>query len=122
MRDIGIEVLGQIELETHIDEPHYSHLVSIGNPISLFTINRPDTSMPRLFRKRFKRILRLSFYDVETKSHLSRRQFPKKVPRKSDVRRAIQFFKATSDTANGYTLHCWQGVSRSAASPLGFST
>jgi predicted protein tyrosine phosphatase len=120
VKDLGIEVFGQIELETRINEPHYSHLVSIGNPISLFTINRPDTAMPRIFKKRFKKILRLSFYDVEKKSHLSRRQFPKRVPKKSDIRRAIQFFNASKGETDGYTLHCWQGVSRSTAFALGF--
>jgi len=120
MKATGIEVLGQIELEKSINEPHYSCLVSIGNPLSLFTINRPDTKMPQVFKKRFKEILRLSFYDVERKSQLSPHQFPRKVPKKSDIRKAIQFFNQTKEHTEGYTLHCWQGISRSAAIALGY--
>ncbi len=120
MKAKGVEVLGQVELEDSINKPHYSCLVSIGNPISLFTINRPDTKMPKVFRKRFKRILRLSFYDVEKKSHLNPRQFPKRVPKKSDIRKAIRFFNQTKEHTEGYTLHCWQGISRSAAFALGY--
>jgi predicted protein tyrosine phosphatase len=119
MNNLGIEVLGQLELEGRIDEPHYSHLISIGNPKSLFTINRPDTRMPPIFRKRFARILRLSFYDAEKRSHLHRRQFPKTIPSKYHIRKAIRFFHATKDSTNGYTIHCWQGISRSSAYALG---
>ena len=120
MKARGVEVLGQIELEDSINGPHYPCLVSIGNPISLFTINRPDTKMPEVFRKHFRKILRLSFYDVEKKSHLNPRQFPKRVPRKADVRRAIRFFDKTKEETEGYTLHCWQGISRSTAFALGY--
>ena len=120
MKAKGVEVFAQLELEEHIDDAHYSHLVSIGNPISLFTINRPDTKIPKIFKKRFKKILRLSFYDVEKKSHLNRRQFPKRVPKRSDVRKAIRFFNATKEDTIGYTLHCWQGISRSTAFALGY--
>ena len=120
MKAAGIEVLSQIELERSINEPHYSCLVSIGNPLSLFTINRPDTKMPQVFKKRFKMILRLSFYDVERKNQLSPYQFPRKVPKKSDIRKAIRFFNQTKEHTEGYTLHCWQGISRSAAIALGY--
>jgi predicted protein tyrosine phosphatase len=116
----AVEVLSQLDLEGSLDKPHYSCLVSIGNPISLFTINRPDTHMPRAFKKHFKKILRLSFYDVEKKDHLHPRQFPKIVPTRAHVKRAIHFFNETKDHTNGYTLHCWQGISRSTAFALGF--
>ncbi len=119
MENLGVEVLGQLELESRIDEPHYSHLVSIGNPVSLFTVNRPDTRMPRVFRGRFRGVLRLSFYDVERKGHLGRRQFPRTIPGRRHVRRVIRFFNATRATASGYTVHCWQGSSRSPAIALG---
>lgn len=119
MENLGVEVLGQLELENRIDEPHYSHLVSVGNPVSLFTVNRPDTRMPRVFRGRFRGVLRLSFYDVERKGHLGRRQFPRTIPARRHVRRLIRFFNATRATASGYTVHCWQGMSRSPAVALG---
>ena len=120
MRAEAVEVLAQGELLSHIDEPHYNCLVSIGNPISLLSSNRGDTWMPEVFKKRFKKILRLSFYDVEEKAHLGKRQFPKIVPARRHVRRAISFFNKTSDSTNGYTMHCWAGVSRSTAFALGY--
>jgi len=116
----GVEVLGQLELENSLEKVHYTHLISIGNPRSLFTINRPDTKMPSSFEGHFKRILRLSFYDVESKHHLRLRQFPRIIPRRSHVRKAIGFFEKTRSDADGYTIHCWQGISRSAAFALGF--
>jgi predicted protein tyrosine phosphatase len=35
------------------------------------------------------------------------------------VRRVIRFFHATKAAAGGYTVHCWQGASRSPAVALG---
>ena len=118
VRDIGIEVLGRIELETHIDEPHYSHLVSIGNPISLFTINRPDTSMPRLFRsasRGFSGSLSMTWKrKVTCREDSSRKKFPGSLMFEGP-------FNSSKLQPHGQwvPLHCWQGVSRSAASPLG---
>lgn len=120
MKELVIQVYGQKELESHIHEPHFSHCVSIGNPRSPFKNNAPDTTIPKIFKQRFIKILRLEFYDVERKSQLTWSQFPRRIPKKSDVQRAIKFFKETTDEASGYTLHCWQGVSRSPAVALGY--
>jgi predicted protein tyrosine phosphatase len=120
MKELEIQVYGQKELESHIHEPHFSYCVSIGNPRSMFKSYAPDTMVPKLFKPRFRKILRLEFYDVEKKSQLTWRQFPRRIPKKSDVQQAIRFFKETRDEANGYTLHCWQGVSRSPAVALGY--
>jgi len=118
---IGVEVFGQLELVERLEahKPHYDHLVSIGNPKRLFRAPQPDEVMPVLFKQHFKRILRLEFYDVEEKRHLRPWQIPKKIPSHSDVRKVIKFFQNTKDDASGYTLHCWQGISRSTAFALG---
>ena len=76
--------------------------------------------MPEVFRKRFKKVLRLSFYDAGEKAQLGNRQFPKIVPARRHVRRAIGFFDKTKEFTNGYTIHCWAGVSRSTAFALGY--
>jgi predicted protein tyrosine phosphatase len=70
--------------------------------------------MPKVFRQMFTSILRLEFYDVEEKRHLGRIR-PKRVPEKRDVKKIIRYFEKTRDRATGYTIHCWRGVSRSAA-------
>lgn len=95
----GVQVFGQRELVEHLESGgrHYSHCISIGNPGRGF--GRPDTVMPRMFRRHFRRILRLAFYDAEKVSHLGTMR-----PRRR---------------ATGYTLHCWGGVSRSPAVALG---
>jgi predicted protein tyrosine phosphatase len=49
-----------------------------------------------------------------------RQHFRKRIPRRRDVRRVIRFFRRTRGEASGYTLHCWQGVSRSTAIAIGF--
>lgn len=117
-----VQVFGQPELVAHLERggSHHTHLVSIGNPRSWFGANRPDTRMPAIFRRHFRRVLRLTFYDVEKKGHLRPRQVPRRIPRRADVRRAIRFFRATRAEATGYTLHCWQGISRSTAFALGY--
>jgi predicted protein tyrosine phosphatase len=118
----SVQVFGQPELEHHLQTggAHHTHLVSIGNPRAFLGPERPDTRMPSLFRRHFAAILRLSFFDVEYRRHLPRRVHPKRVPHRSDVRRALRFFEETRAHASGYTIHCWQGVSRSTAFALGF--
>jgi predicted protein tyrosine phosphatase len=118
---LGVQVLGQLELEALLEAggPHYDHLISIGNPRQIFRARTPDQAVPALFRQRFRRILRLSFFDVDSRRHLAAWQFPRKVPSRSDVRAVIRFYRRTCGDATGYTLHCWQGVSRSPAFALG---
>jgi predicted protein tyrosine phosphatase len=114
----GVQIFGQRELVDHLAAGgrHYSHCISIGNPGRGF--GRPDTTEPPELRRHFRRILRLAFYDVENRSQLGTMR-PRRVPRRSDVRRVIRFFRRTREQATGYTLHCWGGVSRSPAMALG---
>ncbi len=117
-----VQVFGQPELEEYLRSGGavHTHLISIGNPRQLFIPSRPDAFVPAVFKRSFSRILRLKFFDVENRRHLTRRHFPKRIPRRRDVRRAIRFFRRTRGEASGYTIHCWQGVSRSTAIALGF--
>jgi predicted protein tyrosine phosphatase len=114
----GVEIFGQRELVAHLESGgrHYSHCISIGNPGRGF--GRPDTVEPPELRRNFRRVLRLGFYDVEEMGHLGTMK-PRRIPRKSDVRRVIRFFRRTRGEATGYTVHCWGGVSRSPAVALG---
>ena len=118
----SVQVFGQLELAEHLANggAHHTHCVSIGNPRSLFRKRGPDNTVPLIIRRSFQSILRLQFYDVGEKRHLRFRQFPKRIPRRSDVSRAIRFFRKTRGKASGYTIHCWQGVSRSTAVALGY--
>ena len=118
---VGVEVFGQLELVERLKahKPHYDHLISIGNPKRLFGAPQPDEAMPSLFKEHFRRILRLEFYDVEEKRHLRPWQLPRKIPSLSDVRKVIKFYRDTRNEASGYTIHCWQGISRSTAFALG---
>jgi predicted protein tyrosine phosphatase len=114
----GVQIFGQCELIAHLASGagHYSHCISIGNPGRGF--GRPDTTEPPELRRHFRRVLRLAFYDVEKVSQLGTMR-PRRVPRRSDVRRVLRFFERTRTVATGYTLHCWGGVSRSPAVALG---
>jgi len=98
------------------DRPHYSHCISIGNPGG--DINQADCLIPRIVRQRFRNILRLAFYDVEEKRQLGNMR-PKRIPKRSDVHKVVRFFRHTAKQATGYTIHCWQGISRSPAVALG---
>jgi predicted protein tyrosine phosphatase len=118
IRPPGVQIFGQLELLEHLarGDGHHSHCISIGNPGRGF--GRPDTVEPRELRRHFRRVLRLAFYDVESVGQLGAMR-PRRVPRRSDVRRVIRFFRRTRGEADGYTLHCWGGVSRSTAVGLG---
>jgi len=118
---MNIQIFGQDELIEHIQESgnYSSHLISIGNPKSLFIKNGRGETLPKLFKQSFQDILRLEFYDVECKQHLTYKQFPKIIPARSHVQKAIDFYNKTKDKATGYTIHCWRGVSRSAAIAVG---
>ncbi len=115
-----IQIYGQTELIELIEkgEPLETHLVSIGNPGKFFR-HSVDTIVPEIFKKTFKSILRLEFFDVLKKEHLGTMR-PKRIPQKRDARRAIRYFNKTKDSASGYVIHCWRGVSRSAAIALGY--
>jgi predicted protein tyrosine phosphatase len=116
-----VQIFGQDELIDHIQDGcnYSSHLISIGNPKSLFIKNGRGETLPKLFKQSFQGILRLSFYDVEYRYHLTCKQFPKIIPTRNHVQKAIDFYNKTKDKATGYTIHCWRGVSRSAAIAVG---
>lgn len=78
-----------------------------------------DEKVPDLFSQSFIRVLRLEFYDVEEKCQLIWWRFPKTIPTKNHVHKVIKYFSETKDEATGYTIHCWQGISRSTAFALG---
>ena len=116
-----IRIFGQPELEAFLNSggtPH-SHLISIGNPRRTFRLRGIDSRIPDVFRERYRRVLRLEFFDVEERRHLPPGQFPKRVPRKSDVRRVLRFYENTRSFSDGYDIHCWGGISRSTGVALG---
>jgi len=118
---MNIQIFGQEELIDHIQSgrEYNSHCISIGNPKSLFIKTNRGEKTPSLFKTVFKKVLPLKFYDVEHKGHLTWKQFPKIIPAKNHVLQAIDFYNKTKNEATGYTVHCWRGVSRSAAIAVG---
>lgn len=115
-----VQVFGELELADRLGrgEPVRRCLVSIGNPRALLAPVRPGTRVPRLFRERFDRILRLAFFDVDDPSQLGRMR-PRRVAELRDAERIVRFFEDTRDGTDGWTVHCWQGLSRSPAAALG---
>jgi predicted protein tyrosine phosphatase len=109
---VSIQVFGEQELVEHLARggAHHSHCISIRNP---------DETMPAIIKDNFRAILELRFYDVEEVGQLGPAQAIKRVPEPRDVKGVIEFFRLTATEATGYTLHCWQGVSRSPAVALG---
>jgi len=116
-----VQIFAEEDLVKHIEsgQKHYSHLISIGNPRRFFGGANPGQTMPLLFRRSFKEILRLEFFDVEIREHLGPMR-PKRVAMLKDVRRAIHFYRRTRNHASGFTFHCWSGISRSPALALGY--
>jgi predicted protein tyrosine phosphatase len=109
---VSLQVFGEQELVEHLARggAHYSHCISIRNP---------DERMPGIIRDNFRSILELRFYDAEEIEHLGPAQTIKRIPERRDVKGVVEFFRLTAAEATGYTIHCWQGISRSPAVALG---
>jgi predicted protein tyrosine phosphatase len=120
LRGHDIRVFGELELLELVKEGENlpDHLISIGNPHLPWRPWMPGEYLQPLFRKSFKRILRLAFFDVERKDLLGKMR-PRRIPEARDVMRVIRFWEGTRGGASGYVLHCWGGVSRSAGMALG---
>ena len=111
MDPVSIQVFGEQELIELLARggAHYSHCISIRNP---------DENIPAIIKDNFRSILELRFYDAEEIEQLGA-QTIKRIPERRDVKGVIEFFRMTAMEATGYTLHCWQGISRSPAVALG---
>lgn len=114
---MNVQIFGEEELIQHLKNGGsiYSHLISIGNPKKLIGKQNHGQFIPDIFKSKFKKILRLDFFDVDKKEHLRPKQFPKKIPESIDIKKIINFYNTTKNEATGYTIHCWRGVSRSTA-------
>jgi predicted protein tyrosine phosphatase len=108
---VSIQVYGEQELIERLarGDAHHSHCISIRNP---------DETIPAIIKDNFRAILELRFYDAEEIEQLGA-QTIKRIPEPRDVKGIIEFFRLTASEATGYTLHCWQGISRSPAVALG---
>jgi protein-tyrosine phosphatase len=85
----GVQVFGQRELVEHLESGGRQYSHCISIGNPGRGFGRPDTMRPR------------------------------RIPRTSDIRRVIRFFRRTRRRATGCTLHCWGGVSRSPPVALG---
>jgi predicted protein tyrosine phosphatase len=108
----SVQVFGEQELVNHLmrDGAHYSHCISIRNP---------DETMPESIKTSFRAVLELRFYDADELEHLGPSQTIQRIPEQKDIKGIVEFFRMTSGEATGYTVHCWQGSSRSPAVALG---
>ena len=111
MDPVSVQVFGEQELLELLARggAHHSHCISIRNP---------DESIPAIIKDNFRAILELRFYDAEEIEQLGAQTIPR-IPELRDVKGVIEFFRLTALEATGYTLHCWQGISRSPAVALG---
>jgi predicted protein tyrosine phosphatase len=115
-----IEVLAEDELVRSLESgaSHYSHCISIADPAGPTWLGGSRARVPEIVRSSFRGLLRLEFVDDERETQMGKTSRAR-VVRRSDVRRAIRFYRRTEAEATGYTLHCWQGISRSPAFALG---
>jgi predicted protein tyrosine phosphatase len=114
------QIYGETELLECIrrGENCHDHLISIGNPRRLFEQSKPGQFMPVAFKKTFRKWIRLSFFDVDSVGQLGQMR-PKRIATERDIKKIIKFYHQTYSQASGYTIQCWQGISRSAAIALG---
>lgn len=112
MDPTSLQVCGEQELVNQLMRggAHYSHCISIRNP---------DETMPEIIKTSFRAVLELRFYDADEREQLGPSQTVQRIPEQKDVTGIVEFFGMTSGEATGYTVHCWQGISRSPAVALG---
>jgi predicted protein tyrosine phosphatase len=117
---LEVQVFGQRELESRVarGDPVRSHLVSITDPrqadASAPGPRSVDDSIPEALRGHFRRALSLVFSDCLPEEARDGRR----APDLDDARRLLAFVEDTVDEADGYTVHCRSGISRSAAVAL----
>jgi predicted protein tyrosine phosphatase len=115
MAKISIQVFGEKELENRIknNKPIKSHLISIRNPSDNNTSVLSNT-----ISSAFNKVLHLEFNDEQLEKHLST---DGKLPQKNDIERVYRFVKESVQDphCNGFTVHCWRGISRSTAIAFG---
>ncbi len=102
-----VHIYGEIELIEALTTgaEDFTHCISIGDP---------EQTLPDTIRKACTEILRLEFYDVEDENTLlDGRKLT--APGPDDARKVIDFFHRTRKNADGYVVHCRQGISRSTA-------
>jgi len=109
--EAGVGIFGEKELVETLSKgtENHSHCISIGNP---------GQAVPEIIVNTYERVLRIEFFDVDSVEDLLPGQ-EKRIPEKKDVVEIIKFYKATHEDADGYDIHCWQGVSRSTAAAMG---
>lgn len=110
-------VFGQEELESRVargDIPA-PFLVSIVEPRPWFRQPLEDERTPKAFGRAFRGVLTLHFSDIPEGTP---RRGGKRPPSRQDARRIIRFARSRAGKG-GFALHCWAGVSRSAAAALG---
>lgn len=103
---LKINIFGEDELVNRIinNGVTYKNIVSIGDP---------GSTVPELVRKEAESILELRFLDLDEPlpNHDSTTEI---MPELEDVKKVINFYNA-ANIKDGFTVHCWQGLSRSAA-------
>jgi len=116
---LGVEVFAENELVDRLARgaPHYRACISIGNPRPLLRKAQPGETVPPHVRNSFESLLRLSFYDLEEPMEFDGLLL-ERLPHRGDVQRVLRFFDRTKGWTDGWTIHCWAGVSRSTAVAL----
>lgn len=117
-----IKVYGQSELEEiyllNKKIENFDYLISITDPSSLFERKKYHQETPEIFNKSFKKILKLKFLDLSTtEGHEDGHKL--QLPTRSDVEKAIEFYKEVKELKGNIIIHCYAGISRSTAMTLG---
>ena len=115
-----IKVFGQEQLVSLLErgvDTGCSHLISIGNPPK-FWKKTPDSTMPKIFKKKFKKILRLGFHDISNPDVDLKLLNVGRIPQMEDCKKIVAFYSENKYQIEGLAIHCWAGVSRSTAAAM----
>lgn len=105
---MNLQIFSKAVLQDMLDneERLFSHCISINDPGS-FPLRDPYSF--------FIRILRLEFEDINFNAN---RNSGKALPTENTIKEIVGFYNDTKDEADGYTVHCHAGISRSPAAGL----
>jgi predicted protein tyrosine phosphatase len=109
-----VEIYSQNDLERKCKNDTFegSILISIGNPHRIFSKKQVDERIPVIIKERFKHILRLEFYDVNSLNEViqGRKEI---IPTTKDIDNVVRFISKHREIYHRVVIHCLGGISRS---------
>jgi predicted protein tyrosine phosphatase len=116
-----LQIFGQNELVRHLTMKRsvHTHCISITNPGQAVHPEDPSHCTPSIIEDSFSSILHLKFWDSKSREGIHPRATDRTIPQMEHIESVMRYVESTEKDADGYTIHCWRGISRSTAIAFG---